>query len=163
MNGSIFFDAVYSERQFSVKKFLRAFVAAGAMAIFLLLLMWVIEYFNPANENIILTKLNLFLVENWLFIVGFILIISVWEYLYGVFKTTKIRYLAPLLDAFGIFFALWLIAVILRGLILFVTADSPFIPVLRFLYDLVYSQPVLIFVFLILVFYSNFLLTDRNY
>ena len=163
MVDSGLFDDVYREQKFSFKIFLRSFVAAGAMAVFLLILIWVLEYFNPAGENFILTHLNLFLIYNWFFIVAFILIISIWDYLYKIFKTSKLRYFAPLFDAFGTFFAIWLIAVLLNALTLFLDPQNIANPFLKFLYDLFYSLPVLLFILILLVYYSKFFLMDRRY
>lgn len=157
------FDEIYQEKKFSFKNFFRGFIAAGAMAVFLLILIWVLDYFNPAKENFILTHLNLFLVYNWFYIVIFILIISIWDYLYKIYKNSKLRYFAPLFDAIGTFFAIWLIAVLLNALTLFLDPQNSLIPFLKFLYDLIYSLPILVFVLLLLVFYSKFFLKDRKY
>ncbi len=157
------FDEVYLDKKFSFKRVFQAIVAAGAMAIALLILIWILEYFNPTKENIVLFHLNEFFIYNWYFIAGFVLIIGIWDYLYKIFSTTKIRYFAPFFDALSTFFAVWIIAIILNGLRLFIETDNFLNIFLRFLYDLFYQQTILLFLLLILVFYSKFFLKDRYY
>ncbi|MDD3083643.1 MAG: hypothetical protein PHP82_01335 [Candidatus ainarchaeum sp.] len=133
------------------------------MAIFFLILIWVIEYFNPAGENIILNHLNLFLLNNWIIIVLFVLIMGVWDYLYRIFGNSRLRYFAPFFDSIGTFFAFWVIGIIFNGLRLFIESDNPLNIFLAFLHDLVYGQTVLLFLLILFALYSKFFLKNYNY
>lgn len=157
------FGEVYTSKKFKIKKFLRPIVAALAMAVALLILIWALGYFNQSGDNFILTNLNNFFINNWYFIAGFVLVIGVWDYLYGLYYKKPIRYLAPFFDALSAFFAIWLIAVILNGLRIFIEADNRLNIFLRFLHDLFYEQTILLGLLLILIYYSKFFLHDRNY
>jgi hypothetical protein len=157
------FNEVYSVKKFNLKRFVRPIIAAFAMAVAMIILIWVFSYFNQGGENIILTHLELFFINNWYYIAGFVLVIGIWDYLYDVYEKTIIRYLAPSFDALSSFFAIWLISVILNGLRIFVNEGDQLNLFLKFLYDLFYQQTILLFVFLILVFYSKFFLNDRSY
>jgi hypothetical protein len=152
----------YYIEKFSWKKFLHSFLAAFILAIFFFILIWVVGYFDPIGENIFLTHFNLFLVNNWFFIVGFVFVISIWDYLFGLFKKTKLRYINPFFESFSVFFGIWLISIVINGLKLFVEEGNELNLFLGFLNNLFYSQTLLLFVLILLIYYSKFFLKDNE-
>lgn len=161
MVNSKFLDDFFNSKKFSFKKFLQPIVGAGVLAVFLLILIWIFDYLNSELNNFVIFHLHEFFVYNWFYIVGFVLIIGIWDYLYKTFKDSFLRYFAPLFDAFGIFFAIWIISVILNGLRIFIESESQLNLFFSFLHELFYSQPILLALLLILMYYSKFFLKDR--
>lgn len=161
MSEDNFLSDFFNSRKFSFKRFFQPIVASGVMAVFLLILIWVFEYLNADLDNFVIFHLHAFFVYNWFYIAGFVLIIGVWDYLYKTFKDSFLRYLSPIFDAFGVFFAIWIIGVILNGLRIFIESESQLHIFFSFLYDLFYSQTILLAILLVLIYYSKFFLKER--
>lgn len=156
-----YFEESYLELKFSWKKFIQSFFPAIIIALIIFVLIWAGNYFDPLGENIFLTSFSSFLSNNWLVIILFILVLSVWEYIFKVFRKTKLRYIAPFFDSVGMFFGFWIIALIFYGLKLFIEATELHI-FFSFLHDFFYDQTILLFCLIIIINYSNFFLKDRK-
>jgi hypothetical protein len=151
----------YSEVSFSFKSFAHAFVSSAALAIMLLIVIWVINYFNYSIQMEVLSNLNLFLISNWYILVNFTLLISIWDYLYPLYKR-KLNYVKPLIDSIGLIFGFWLVAIFLYGLKVFV---DPFNEVLHlalnFMHDVFFELNILLFLLFLFVSYAKFLIQKK--
>jgi hypothetical protein len=152
-------DDIYSKQKFSWKKFIQSFFPPIIMGIFIFIFIWVINYFDPLGENILLSSIIIFFENNWLLFILLILIFSVWDYLNKVFKKS-LRFIAPLINSISIMFAFWIIGLIFNGLKLFLEQDHFANVFLSFLHDLVYQQTLILFVLILLISYSKFFLKD---
>ena len=153
-------DDVMADSSFNWKRFAHAFVSTIALAIAIVLAIWIINYFNEFLKMEILTGITDFLVAYGVIIVGMVLLFSVWEYIYPLYKV-KLRYVKPLIDAIGLTFGLWIVSVILLGLTVFVGGYPELAPWLSFLNALVLEQFIYIFLLFLFVSYAKFLLNDR--
>ena len=153
-------NEVITSQEFSFKKFAHAIVSSVAFAIALLVVMWIINYFNVTAQIEVLTSILDFLNAYWIVLVAFVLLISLWDYLYSVYKS-KLKYIKPAIDAIGILFGLWIIAIILYGLRVFTETTNPINVFLEFLHTIFYEQTLLLFLLFLFISYSKFFLKDR--
>jgi hypothetical protein len=160
MSTDYYINVEMKSRQFSFKGLAHALVATAAFAVFILILSWVIDYFNSAWQIEVLTNLNIFLVNNWIILVLMVLLFSVWEYLLPVFRR-RLRYVKPLIDAIGLMFGLWLVAVILKGLTIFVEEGSEFAITFNFLHEMFFGLFYWLFLLFLFVSYSKFFLKEK--
>jgi hypothetical protein len=150
----------YYREEFNWKEFFHAFVSSAALAVALLISIWVIEYFNESLNLEILTKLAGFLETFWWVIVAFVLLISLWDYVYSLYKP-KLKYAKPLIDSIGLFFGFWLIASLFYGLTYFVEPGNVAILFLTIMHDVFYQLNILLFLLFLFISYGNFLLKTR--
>ncbi len=153
-------DDYYSEKSFSWKKFFHAFISSAALAVALLITIWVINYFNAGLNQPVLAGINDFLIWNWWVLVAFVLLISLWDYFFKLYKQ-KLRYVKPLIDAIGLIFGFWLVALILYGLKAFVDPADGINLFLNFMHDVFFQLHILLFLLFLFVSYAKFLLTDK--
>jgi len=163
LENDYFIEQAYSETKFSWKKFIQSFLPPIIFAFVILIMIWVFDYFNPVGENILLNYINTFFLNNWFTFIFFILIFSVWDYLFKIFYKSKLRYIAPIVSSLGAIFAIWIIALIFKGLSLLLEIENPFYLFFTFLYDLFYSQTILLFCLILLIYYSKFFLNDYKH
>jgi hypothetical protein len=152
-------DNIYYKQKFSWKKFVQSFFPPIIIGVFIFILIWIINYFDPLGESILLSSIITFFENNWFFFILFILIFSVWDYINNVFKNS-LRFVAPLINSISIMFAFWIIGLIFNGLKLFLEQDHFANVFLSFLHDLVYQQTLILFVLILLINYSKFFLKD---
>jgi hypothetical protein len=149
-----------NEKSFSWKRFFHTFVSSAALAVTLLIAIWIIDYFNAGLQLEFLSKINGFLITFWWVLAAFVLLISLWDYLFTLFHK-KLKYFKPLIDAIGLIFGFWLVASILYGLTFFVQPESNIILFLTFMHDIFYQLNILLFLLFLLVSYAKFLLSDK--
>jgi hypothetical protein len=93
-------------------------------------------------------------------IVAFVLLISLWDYLYSLYKP-KLVYINPLIDSIGVFFGFWLVASILYGLKFFVEPENVANLFLSVMHDIFYQLNILLFLLFLFVSYGKFLLQKK--
>jgi len=143
-----------SDNEFDLRRVFQVFAASAAMALALFVAVWVIDYFNVVAGIELLTNLSTFIKNNWYIVVGFIFFISIWEYIYPLYSK-KLKYVKPIVDATSIMFGLWLVAIFLKGLVVFVEAASQPALFLGLLHDLYFNQFAIIYLLFIFVGYSK--------
>lgn len=143
-----------SDNEFDLRRLFQIFAASAAMALALFVAVWVVDYFNVTAGLDLLTNLSTFIKSNWYIVVGFIFFISIWEYIYPMYSK-KLKYVKPIVDATSLMFGLWLVAIFLKGLAVFVEASSPPALFLGLLHDLYFTQFAVIYLLFIFVGYSK--------
>ena len=140
--------------------FFQPIVSSAALAVAILILIWIINYFNEGLKLEVLTGISGFLTTFWWVIVAFVLLISMWDYLYSLYKP-KLIYINPLIDSIGLFFGFWLVASILYGLKFFIEPENVANLFLSIMHDIFYQLNILLFLLFLFISYGKFLLQKR--
>ena len=144
----------FGKRDLDFKKIVQIILSSAAFAFALFIVMWVIDYFSKEFANVILTNILVFLNENWPVLVGFVLIIQLWEYLYSLYKS-RLKYFAPLISSVELIFGLWLVVVFFGGLAP-LNINEQVNVILKFINDLFFTQFIVIVLLILFVKYSQF-------
>ncbi|MEK6959322.1 MAG: hypothetical protein AABW59_04730 [archaeon] len=147
-------------KEFDLQEFLYSLTSTAALAFAVFIAMWVIAYFNETMKNAMLTNLNAFLASSWIVIVGFVLIVSVWEYFYPIYYD-KMKYGRPAMLAIEFLFGFWLVAVFLDGLRAFVAPTDQVNIFLTFPFKLFNEQFVMVALLLLFIHYARFFLRKK--
>lgn len=148
------------EDELDIKKIFQVVAASVALALAIFIAVWVIDYFNAVNEMVILTNISIFLKGYWPIITGFVFLISLWDYVYPIYRD-KLRYVKPVIEATSIMFGLWLVAIFLKGLMVIADVGEQAAPFLSFLHDLYFQQFVVLYLLFIFIGYSRFFLGKK--
>ncbi|MFA5931608.1 MAG: hypothetical protein WC821_04850 [archaeon] len=150
----------FDDKEINFKKLAQIFISSFALAIALFLAIWVIDYLNKELNMVVLTNLSTFLTGNLLIVVGFVLFIGMWDYVYPFYLKWS-KYAKPLVDALSLVFGLWLVVVFLGGLVIF--NENPQLNLfLKFPSELFFSQLILIVLLFIFIKYSQFFLYESK-
>jgi len=156
----IFVVINYGKKEIDPKRIIQALFSTAALAFAIFLAVWIIDYFNTEVKMVALTNLVVFLNNNWPIIIGFVLLIQIWEYIYPFYKKW-LKYAKPLIDAISLIFGLWLVVVFLNGLRMFnETTQVDFF--LRFPHELFFTQLVVVVGLFIFIKYAQFFLYESK-
>jgi len=145
-----------------IKKILQIVASSVALGLAIYLVTWVLDYLNTSFSIAVISNISLFLKDSWIIIVGFVFIISLWDYLYPMFKE-KLTYIKPIIDATSLMFGLWIVAVILKGLTALLVDQAAQISILlNLLQKLYFEQFVVLYILFVLVAYSKLLWIDKK-
>jgi hypothetical protein len=146
-----------SEDKISAMKIAQVFVSSAALGVAILLAIWIVNYFNVELKLAALTNLSWFMNAYISVIIGFVLLMGLWQYLYPFYKK-QLSYFKPLVESVEILFGLWLIVVFLDGLMIFNT--NPQLDFfLKFPAQLFHGQFVILSLLVCLVKYSQFFMS----
>ena len=144
----------FGKKDLDFKKIFQIILSSVAFSLALFIAMWIIEYFSKEIPNAIITNILVFLNENWPVLVGFVLFIQLWEYLYKLYKM-RLKYFAPLVSSVELTFGLWLVVIFFAGLAPLNINEQVNI-ILNFINDLFFTQFVIIVLLILVVKYSQF-------
>jgi hypothetical protein len=155
------FENIY-DKKFDFKKLGYALASTLALAFAILLIIGAINYFNKEMNLIVLTNLNVFLIDNWFIIVGFVLFIELWDFFYNIYRK-QLRIVKPLVEVISTMFAIWLISVLLNGLRVFLIPENNAIDIfLKFPYDFLIEQFAIIFLLILFGNYAKYFFSDSK-
>jgi len=149
-----------NQEEIDFRRILHAFVSTAALGIAIFITMWIIDYANKQLQTTILSNINFFLTNSWPIIIGFVLLIQIWEYIYPI-RTEKLKYLNPLINAVSILFGLWLVVVFIDGLRFF-NQNAQVDLIMAFPAQLFFTQIYWIIGLAILVKYAQFFLKESK-
>ena len=144
----------FKERELDFKRIMQILLSSAAFAFALFIVIWVIEYFSKEISNIFLTNILTFLNENWPLLIGFVLLIQFWDYLYTLYKGW-LKYIAPLISSIELIFGLWLVVVFFGGLTP-LNLNEQVNVFLTFINELFFTQFVVIALLILFIKYSQF-------
>ena len=144
----------FGKKELNFKKVVQIILSSAAFAFALFIVMWIIDYFSKDFSNVILNNILVFLNENWPILVGFVLFIQLWEYLYQLYKN-RLKYFAPLVSSVELIFGLWLVVVFFGGLAP-LNINEQVNVILKFVNDLFFTQFIVIVLLILFVKYSQF-------
>ncbi len=150
----------YDDEDLDIKKVFQVIAASVALALAIFIAVWVIDYFNASNNMDILSNISLFLTTYWSVIVGFVFLISLWDYVYPIYRK-KLKYVKPIIEATSIMFGLWIVATFLKGLLVIVNVGDQAAPFLTLLHDLYFQQFAVLYLLFIFIGYSRFFLGNK--
>lgn len=150
-------DIYQRDKEFSVGKVFQILTATFALGLAIFLVIAVLDYFETSLNLDILLNLKEFLKNYWFILVGFVLLISFWDYFYLLYKK-QLKYVKPLIDATSLMFGLWIVVVFLKGLIVFLEAGSQITIFLNFPHDFYFQYFVIIYLLFICIGYSKIFL-----
>ena len=134
---------------------------AGALILFLTLVMLIGGELNQAWGFAWLTGLIEFLKVYLGVIAGFVVLISIWDYLYPFYRDKQAaKYTKPLMDSVGLTFGLWLVLEFVARLAYFVPDPATSVFLTTGL-DMFFKFFALIFVLILLINYGNALRTNQ--
>jgi len=150
----------FDQEKVDPKRIAQIIVSTAALAFAIFLAIWIIDYFNKEINMIALTNLNTFLISSWPILVGFVLIIGLWDYLFRFFKKW-LKYAKPLVEGAELVFGLWLVVVFFDGIRIFNT--NPQVDFfLKFPNELFFTQFIMVALLIIFIKYSQFFLAQKN-
>ena len=144
----------FGKKELDFKKIMQIFLSSAAFAFALFILIWVMDYFSKELSNVILSNILTFLNENWPILIGFVLFIQLWEYLFKLYKGW-LKYVAPLVSSIELIFGLWLVVVFFGGLTPLNLNEQVNI-FLTFVNELFFTQFVVIALLILFIKYSQF-------
>ena len=150
----------FDQQKIDPKRIAQVIVSTAALAFAIFLAVWIIEYFNKEINMLALTNLNAFLSSSWPIIVGFVLVIGMWDYLFKFYKKW-LKYAKPLVEGAELIFGLWLVVVFFNGLRIFNT-NTQVDFFLKFPNELFFSQFIMVSLLIIFIKYSQFFIAQRE-
>ncbi len=144
-------------KEFDIGKVFQILAATMALGLCIFLVIAATDYFNPNSQIPLLANLKEFLNTYWMIIVGFVLLISLWEYIYPLYSKV-LKYVKPIIDATSLMFGLWIVSVFLKGLIVFLDQNSQVAIFLNFPHNFFFQQFVVLYLLFTFVGYSKLFL-----
>lgn len=144
-------------KEFSFGKVFQIIAATLALGLAIFLAIAILDYFGPSLQIPALININEFLKMYWFIIVGYVLLISLWDYFYELYKK-QLKYVKPIVDGTSLMFGLWIVVIFLKGLIVFLDPSSQTALFLNFPYDFYVQQFVILYLLFIFVGYSKLFL-----
>ena len=146
----------------TAKGILHPVLKAAAFSIALILVMFIAEYYNSALGVDWIGGLVGFLKTYWAIISGFVLLVSVWDYLYPFYKDKNYaKYMKPLIDSVGLTFGLWLVVEFIAALAYFLP-DANAIFLLGSFRDIFFIYFVWIFLLFMFINYARLFLEEKD-
>ncbi|NMA44904.1 MAG: hypothetical protein GX950_03790 [Candidatus Diapherotrites archaeon] len=143
--------------EFSFGKVFQIIASTLALGLVIFLIVAALDYFGPNLQIPVIINIKEFLKLYWFIIVGYVLLISFWDYFYELYKK-QLVYIKPIIDGTSLMFGLWLVVVFLKGLIVFLDPTSQTATFLTFPHDFYMAQFVIIYLLFIFVGYSKLFL-----
>ena len=148
------------KKEFDFKGLAYPLLRTIALAVAIFIAIWVLNYFAPMKVPV-MENLLVFLTNNWYYVVGFVLLVSVWEYVYPLYYK-QLKYGAPAIEAISLLFGFWLVAIFLWGMKVF-TASSPEVStMLQFIGDFFFALEIPIFILFLVVTYARFFMKEKE-
>ncbi len=144
----------FGKKQLDFKKVIQILFSSAAFALALFIVIWVIDYFSKAMPNVIISNILVFLNENWPILVGFVLLIQLWEYLFQLYKGW-LKYIAPFISSVELIFGLWLVVVFFAGLTPLSISEQLNV-FLKFANELFFSQFLIVALLILFIKYAQF-------
>jgi hypothetical protein len=146
----------------TAKGLLHPVLKAAAFSIGLVLVMFIAGYYNETLGLDWVSGLVAFLGQYWAIISGFVLLISVWDYLFPFFRDKNFaKYMKPLVDSTGVVFGLWLVVEFVAALAYFIP-DASAIQLLESFKEIFFIYFVWIFLLIIFVNYAKIMLDENR-
>jgi len=144
----------FKDKELDFKKIGQILFSSAAFAFALFIVIWIIDYFVKGMPNVILSNILTFLNGNWPILVGFVVFIQLWDYLYFLYKG-MLKYINPLMRSIELIFGVWLVVVFFAGLTP-LNLNAQVNVFLVFVNDLFFTQFVVIALLILFVKYSQF-------
>lgn len=143
-----------NKKELDFKRIMQIFFSSAAFAFAIFIAIWVLDYFVKQMPNVLVSNLLNFLNDNWPILVGFVLLIQLWEYLFKLYKGW-LKYIAPLMSSIELIFGFWLVVIFLAGLTPLSISEQLNV-FLKFANELFFSQFVVIALLILFVKYAQF-------
>jgi len=137
----------------TAKGLLHPIISTAALAIAIILVIFIGQYFNEVLNMLWLQALTDFLTTWWFVLIGFVLLVSVWDYIFPFYED-KLQVVKPLIQTIGLVFGLWLVAEFVAALTLLVGEDF----VLQSFRNIFFEFFVWIFLLFLFIKYAQYLL-----
>lgn len=150
----------FGKKELDFRRIMQIFLSTGALTLALFIVIWVLDYFVKQMPNVIVSNLLAFLNGNWPILIGFVLFIQLWEYLYKLYKGW-LTYGAPLVSSIELIFGLWLVVVFFAGLTPLSISEQVNV-FLSFANELFYTQFIVICLLILFIKYAQFFFSESK-
>jgi hypothetical protein len=144
----------FGKKELDFKKIMHILLSSVAFAFALFIVIWIVDYFSKELSNVILSNILTFLNENWPLLIGFVVFIQLWEYLFKLYKGW-LKYIAPLVSSIELIFGLWLVVVFFGGLTQ-LNLNPQVNIFLEFINQLFFTQFIVIALLILFIKYAQF-------
>lgn len=144
-------------KEFSFGKVFQIITSTLALGLAIFLIVAILDYFGPSLQIPVVINIKDFLKLYWFIIVGYVLLISFWDYFHELYKK-QLTYVKPIIDGTSLMFGLWIVVIFLKGLIVFLDPTSQTAIFLNFPHDFYLQQFVILYLLFIFVGYSKLFL-----